>query len=297
MHAIGVGFSGGEIFISATEVNRLVMLALTIDVEEGFHGLRPSAHNLKEYHEPPQGTFIRPLQSILNLFEREHVSSTFFVLGQIAEAFPQVIKAISERGHEVASHGFFHVDLTKIPLSRLETMEKRNREVLTRIIGEAPIGFRAPFGRVTPEILALLSKIGYLYDSSVVPSAGIPGWWSNYRASLCPYRVSAREREFFEAPIAVFPVLRLPAGGGWFLRNLGLAYVKMAVRLLLRRGLPAILYFHPFDVDRDVPRLGGFRFHVTRRCGEYTLKAIKHLLRSFDCAKVPIQAVLKDFMG
>jgi len=272
------------------------MLALTIDVEEGFHGLRPSAHDLIKYHEPPQGAFIKPLQNILNLFERHHVSSTFFVLGEIAEVFPEVVKEIYDLGHEVASHGFFHVDLTKISLSSLEEMEKRSRDILAKITGKVPIGFRAPFGRINPAIISLLSKMGYIYDSSVVPSVGIPGWWSNYGASLCPYRVSVREREFFEAPIAVFPVLRLPAGGGWFLRNFGLSYVKMAVRFLLRRGLPVVLYVHPFDVDSDVPRLGGFRFHVTRRCGEYTLKAMEHLLKSFDCAKVPIRDVLREFM-
>jgi hypothetical protein len=272
------------------------MLALTVDVEEGFHGLWPSAHRTMEHHKPPQGAFIRPLQSILDLFERHHVSSTFFVLGEVAEFFPEIVEEIYGLGHEVASHGYFHVDLTKISLSRLEEMERRSRGVLAGITGEVPIGFRAPFARINPAIVFLLSKMGYVYDSSVVPSLGIPGWWSNYGASLCPYRVSVGEREFFEVPVAVFPYLRLPAGGGWFLRNFGVTYVKAAVKWFLRRGLPVILYVHPFDVDPDVPRLGGFRFHVTRRCGEYTLKAMKSLLETFDCPKVPIRDVLEKVM-
>jgi hypothetical protein len=272
------------------------MLALTVDVEEGFHGLWPSARTTMEHHKPPQGAFIRPLQSILNLFERHHVSSTFFVLGEVAEVFPEVVEEIYGLGHEVASHGYFHVDLTKISLSRLEEMERRSRGVLAGITGEVPIGFRAPFARINSAIVSLLSKMGYVYDSSVVPSLGIPGWWSNYGASLCPYRVSVGEREFFEVPVAVFPYLRLPAGGGWFLRNFGVTYVKAAVKWFLRRGLPVILYVHPFDVDPDVPRLGGFRFHVTRRCGEYTLKAMKSLLETFDCPKVPIRDMLEKIM-
>jgi len=269
------------------------MITLTVDVEEGFHGLWPSARTTIEHHKPPQGAFIRPLQSILNLFERYNVSSTFFVLGEVAEAFPGVVEEIHDLGHEVASHGYFHVDLTKISLSRLEEMERRSRGVLAGITGEVPIGFRAPFARINSAIVSLLSKMGYVYDSSVVPSLGIPGWWSNYGASLCPYRVSVGEREFFEVPVAVFPYLRLPAGGGWFLRNFGVTYVKAAVKWFLRRGLPVILYVHPFDVDPDVPRLGGFRFHVTRRCGEYTLKAVKSLLETFDCPKVPIRDLLE----
>ncbi len=271
------------------------MLALTVDVEEGFHGLWPDAHSTIKYHKSPQGVFIRPLQTILSVFERHHVNSTFFVLGKIAEVFPEVVEEIYDFSHEVASHGYFHVDLTKMLLTEFEKMERENRSILAKITGEAPRGFRAPFGRINPTIVSLLSKIGYVYDSSVVPSVGIPGWWGNYGASLSPYRVSVGEDEFFEVPIAVFPYLRLPVGG-WFLRNFGLTYVKTAVKFLLRKGLPVILYVHPFDVDPDVPKLGGFRFHVTRHCGEYTLKAMEHLLKTFDCKKLPIQDLLREFM-
>ncbi len=271
------------------------MLALTVDVEEGFHGLWPSAHSAIKHHKPSQGAFIRPLQSILNLFERYHVSSTFFVLGEVAEVFPEVVEEIYGLGHEVASHGYFHVDLTKITFGKLEEMERKSRSILARITGEPPIGFRAPFARISPAIISLLSRMGYVYDSSVVPSWGIPGWWNNYWTSLCPYRVSVREKEFFEVPITVFPYLRLPVSG-WFLRNFGVTYVKTAIKWVLRRGLPVVLYVHPFDVDPDVPKLGGFRFHVTRRCGEYTLKAMKNLLETFDCPKVPIREVLREFM-
>jgi len=273
------------------------MIALTVDVEEGFHGLWPSSNNtMRRYRsESPEGTFIEPLRSILNLFEREHVRSTFFVVGRIAEAFPWVVEEIFDFGHEVASHGYFHVDLTKISSTELEELERKNCSRLAKITGEVPRGFRAPFFRINPTIISLLSEIGYVYDSSVVPSVGIPGWWSNYGASLCPYRISVARKEFFEVPISVFPCLRLPVGG-WFLRNFGLTYVKTAIKWFLRRGMPAIVYVHPFDVDFDVQKLGGVRFHVTRHCGEYTLKAIGHLLKSFDCKKVPIRDVLREFV-
>jgi len=271
------------------------MLALTVDVEEGFHGLWPSAHNTIERHKPPQRAFIKSLQSILNLFERHHVNSTFFVLGEIAQVFPEVVEEIYELGHEVASHGYFHADLTKIPLSKLEEMERKTCKILEKITGDAPIGFRAPFSRVNPAIISLLSKMGYVYDSSVVPSVGIPGWWSNYGASLCPYCVNVGEKGFWEVPVAVFPYLRLPVGG-WFLRNFGVTYVKTAIKWFLRRGMPVIVYVHPFDVDPDVLKLGGVHFHVTRRCGEYTLKAIKNILETFDCPKVPIRDILEKIM-
>ncbi|MFQ6065097.1 MAG: polysaccharide deacetylase family protein [Candidatus Bathyarchaeia archaeon] len=271
------------------------MLALTVDVEEGFHGLWPSAHSTMEHHESPEGAFIKPLRSLLNLFEEYHVSSTFFVLGEIAEIFPEVVEESYDRGHEIGSHGYSHVDFTRFSLSRLEEMERKSRGILAKTTGEEPIGFRAPFARINPAIVSLLSRMGYVYDSSVVPSLGVPGWWSNYGASLSPYRIDIEDKEFFEVPIAVFPFLRLPIGG-WFLRNFGVAYVEAAIRWFLRRGIPVVVYVHPFDVDSEVERLGGFRFHITRHCGEYTLKAIRNLLETFDCPKVPIRDTLREIM-
>jgi len=274
-----------------------VMITLTVDVEEGFHGLWPSARRtmVRYKHELPEGTFIRPLRSILKLFEEEHVRSTFFVLGKIAEAFPEIVEEIYDFGHEVASHGCFHVDLTKISLIELEEMERKNCSRLAKITGEVPKGFRAPFFRINPSIISLLSKIGYVYDSSVVPSVGIPGWWSYHSASLRPHCVSVGEGEFFEVPISVFPYLRLPIGG-WFLRNFGVTYVKTAIKWFLSRGIPTIIYVHPFDVDLNAQKLGGIHFYATRRCGEYTLKAMKNLLETFDCQKVPIRDMLEKIM-
>jgi hypothetical protein len=270
------------------------MLALTVDVEEGFHGLWPSSNKtMRRYrYESPRGTFIEPLRGILNLFEKEHVRSTFFVLGKIAEVFPEVVEEIYDLGHEVASHGHFHIDFTKLSPSEFEETESKNRRMLAGITGEVPIGFRAPFSKINPQIISLLSKIGYVYDSSVVPSVVIPGWWSYYGASLHPYAIDIGKSEFFEVPISVFPYLRLPISG-WFLRNFGLTYVKTATKWFLHRDMSTIINIHPFDVDPNVKKLGGIRFHVTRRCGEYTLKAIRNLLETFDCPKMPIRDMLE----
>jgi peptidoglycan/xylan/chitin deacetylase (PgdA/CDA1 family) len=183
------------------------------------------------------------------------------------------------------------VDSTKISLGMLEETERKGRGILARITGEAPVGFRAPFARINPAIVSLLSEIGYVYDSSVVPSLGVPGWWSNYGAPLCPHRVDVEEK-FFEVPVAVFPYLRLPVGG-WFLRNLGLTHVKTAIKWFLRRGMPVVVYVHPFDVDPYVQRLEGVRFYMTRHCGEYTLRAMQNLLEVFDCPKMPIRDMLE----
>jgi len=285
-----------------------VLMSLTVDVEEIYHDLWPPGEEriLEHYnYELPRGTFLKPLRSILELFDEYNVQSTFFVLGEVAEAFPKIVEEIHELGHEVASHGYTHQDLTKVPCDELEKMEKQNHGLLAKLTGEAPKGFRAPNFQISTELLNILERIGYLYDSSVAPSVRIPGWFGYYGAPLHPYNPSRHNlakhsemRDFFEVPVAVFPHLRLPAGGGWFLRNLGVRYVKAAVRLLLGRGLPVVLYIHPLDVDADVPNFNGIPFHVTRRCGEYALGAIEEILEAFKgCRKVPLLRVLEEFSG
>jgi len=99
-------------------------------------------------------------------------------------------------------------------------------------------------------------------------------------------------------PVTVFPFVRLPAGGGWFLRNFGVNYVKTAIRFLLRKKLPAILYIHPLDVRSGVPKLRNIPFHVTRNCGECTLRAMDHILRAFDqYKKLAIEDILAELYG
>jgi peptidoglycan/xylan/chitin deacetylase (PgdA/CDA1 family) len=285
-----------------------VLMSLTVDVEEIYHDLWPpgEARILEHYNYAlPRGTFLKPLRRILELFDKYNVQSTFFVVGEVAAAFPEIVEEIHELGHEVASHGYMHQDLTKVPCDELEKRETQHRSLLAKLTGEAPKGFRAPNFQINTELLNLLERIGYRYDSSVAPSVRIPGWFGYYGAPLHPYNPSRQNlakhselRAFFEVPVAVFPYIRLPAGGGWFLRNLGVRYVKAAVRLLLGRGLPVILYLHPLDVDADVPNFEGLPFHVTRRCGEYALEAIEEILKTFrDCAKVPVREMLEELSG
>jgi peptidoglycan/xylan/chitin deacetylase (PgdA/CDA1 family) len=225
------------------------------------------------------------------MLERLRVCSTFFVLGECAEVCPEIIEEIYDKGHEIASHGYVHRDFTKMSLHELVKVEIRNRQLLKKITGEQPRGFRAPLFKVDSKVISTIEKVGYEYDSSVVPSINIPGWFGHFNAPLYPHRIGLR-RDFFEVPVAVFPYLRLPAGGGWFVRNFGLRYVETAIRLLLRKKLPAIIYIHPLDVYSRVPRLAGIPFHITRRCGEYTLKAMEHILKKFDCKRMAIKDLL-----
>jgi len=275
-----------------------ILLCLSVDIEEWHHYLWP--YRNKATFESSNSafyelTFLEPLRRILEIFENHGVKSTFFVLGEVAKSYPEVVEKIYDFGHEIASHGYCHKDLTRVNKNDFEKMEKMNRELLAKITGHNPKGFRSPMFNVNTAILNSLEKIGYSYDSSVVPSIKIPGWFGFPNAPMHPYHPSiengiktCEERDFYEVPIAVFPLLRLPAGGGWFLRNLGTAYIRTAVKLLLSKGYPVILYIHLQDLSSVKPRIDGVPFHEFRNCGKYALKAIENILRNIKVRKMPI---------
>lgn len=275
-------------------------LCLTVDLEEWYHTLWFDADQVIRRHYSgryPRGDFVEPLREILALLGRHRARATFFVLKEIAVGFPEVVQQIHDEGHEIGSHGHAHVDLVNDAM--FEEREAEVRHALTRIVGEKVRGFRAPNLRTSGGMINSLERIGYAFDSSIMPSVKIPGWYGGL-APQRPYPPSHQDprlidggRTFEEVPLLVFPGIRLPAGAGWFLRNLGADYVRTAAALQLKRGRPAVLYVHPWEVAES-PRIPGIPGHVFRRTGRYVLGAIETLIVELEAKKTTISEMLED---
>ena len=101
----------------------------------------------------------------LDILDSHGIKGSFMVPGYDAECFPDLIREIVARGHEVAAHGYLHERVLFSP----EEEEKRLRhthEILTRITGKAPVGWRSPSGQKTYTTLRVLKDLGYRYDAS-----------------------------------------------------------------------------------------------------------------------------------
>ena len=112
------------------------------------------------------------LPRLLDLYDKYHVRSTFFVLGSLAEIRPNIVRMINARGQEVASHGYSH-DYTKafdvLSLEEQISELKLSKDILEQIIGEEIVSFRAPALRVNEYTPLALIEAGYKFDSSVAP--------------------------------------------------------------------------------------------------------------------------------
>ena len=103
---------------------------------------------------------------LLGLLEHLEVPATFFVPGFIAENHPRMIEAILAKGHEIGLHGYLHEKLAYLSEEAEEEILTRSIEILTRLAGTRPIGYRAPWFEINPWTPALLLKYGIEYCAS-----------------------------------------------------------------------------------------------------------------------------------
>jgi hypothetical protein len=252
-------------------------------------GLKPPAPS-------PAPVYGQGVLRLLDLFERFGIRATFFICGRDLPEQAGPVAAMVDRGHEVANHSTEH----RVGFARLGLQEKRAdiAEAHRRILqasGQVPVGFKSPGFSFHADQLLVLRELGYLYDSSLLPTPyAVPmrglqrilsggqvdptqyGRTAHGRAALHPYypdpemphrshRPAAADGPshpgLWEAPVTTVPWLRVPMHStfvltaGRWLFDLGLALVRAG-------GVPINYLLHAADVVDPVgdPALASYRF-------------------------------------
>jgi polysaccharide deacetylase family protein (PEP-CTERM system associated) len=254
--------------------------ALSIDFEDWY---RPFDARAVDGWQQYPSRIPQDTTRVLSLLERHHVRCTFFVLGEVAERFPDAVRALHRAGHEIASHGYRHVPLYQQEPGQFEREMRRSLALLEQLTGERVRGFRAPFFSIRSDTLWALEslhRLGLEYDSSVNP---IP-------SALHGSRLGGREpfvhaNGLKEYPITTYPICGVPVpfGGGVYYRLLAYRFIRGGLQRLNRRGIPANIYFHPRELDPDLPRLPcDWRLRLLVYAGTRTLEAkLQRLLQDF----------------
>jgi peptidoglycan/xylan/chitin deacetylase (PgdA/CDA1 family) len=103
---------------------------------------------------------------LLSLLEHLGVPGTFFIPGFIAENHPRMVREIVERGHEIGLHGYLHEKLAGLTEPEEEAILTRCLDLLERLTGTRPVGFRAPWFETNPWTAELLARHGLSYGAS-----------------------------------------------------------------------------------------------------------------------------------
>lgn len=292
-------------------------LVVSVDLDEWFHSRRwvdgVQTHTIPDmpalfeqiYGRPhPGGEVLAPTRLLLDLFARHRVTCTFFVLGEVAQWYPDLVSEIAGRGHEIGCHGLHHVDMTALgPVLFAEQLD-RAVEILERLTGRRPVGYRAPNLVYEPWATRLLEDRGFVYDSTVCVSRPIGGKYRGWTdAPHHPYHPSydavgePGSARLVELPLPSFPVLRLSAGSGITTRILGLHWTMTSLRYRIRNGDTGF-YFHPWEVAEKSVRGGRtWRDRIFHRhTGPWMVKAVDRILTRFDGRVATAGAVATRFL-
>jgi peptidoglycan/xylan/chitin deacetylase (PgdA/CDA1 family) len=107
------------------------------------------------------------LGRVLDALSAHEVSATAFVPGWVAQKYPDAVRTLTGRGHEVACRGYAQENLGLLSEADQEEAIRKGMQALTDICGKAPEGFRAPAGEFTERTLSIVKKLGFSYSSSL----------------------------------------------------------------------------------------------------------------------------------
>ncbi len=231
---------------------------LTVDVEEWFHvcGV-PGLEGPEQWASLPSRVDA-DVDRLLELFQRSGARATFFVLGWLAETRPGLVSRIAEAGHEIASHGHLHQPVNLLDPETFEEDLVRSLAVLHTRTGAVVSGYRAPMWSIgvgaTPWAFEIMARHGITRDSSLIraPVIGEP----DHPREACELLLDTGGclREFPPLAGRLFGVDGVFLGGAWPLRLFGPRRAIRAARKLTARGLPAVFFLHPWELDPDPPR-------------------------------------------
>jgi peptidoglycan-N-acetylglucosamine deacetylase len=256
--------------LALESVQILMPISFTIDLED------PT-----ERYEV-DGRYVAMTRRILDLCTKHNRRATFFTVGKLAEAVPDLIREIAAGGHEIAYHSHAHVPLTREDPKRFAQEAREDKDRFEKITGKKLVGFRAPAFSLTPDTLwalDILGEIGFTYSSSIMPTRisryGFPN------AKRVPFHWP---NGMLELPLPVAGRLGIPYLGGIYMYALPFGLVKYFVSQSKQEEI-LWTYTHPYDLDAEekfIPNLHGSLFASTvlwlaRRVAERKIERILEL--------------------
>lgn len=208
-----------------------------------------------EDHRPDESFPLRyptVMRQVLEFLAARNVTGTIFVVGEVAQSEPELVREVAAHGHEIGLHSWRHVPITELDPETFRAETAKGKALLEDLTGQQVEGYRAPTFSLVPASLwavDVLAELGFTYSSSVLPAPnplfGFPGaprqpfLWPNGLAEL-------------PAPLAGVGKLTVPYLGGTYFRIIPWVAIA-AARRVFDSGRVPWTYIHPYDFDTEEP--------------------------------------------
>jgi len=241
---------------------------LTVAIEDYYQGATFNRLIPRARWHRFESRLVRNTQTTLDLLDEYKVRATFFALGWVADAVPELIREVVARGHDIASKGYFHRAIREFSRDEFRDDCARAREALERASGRSIDGYRVAQRWLKPEdlwALDVLAEEGYRFDSSIRPlfRQYVHEPWRRF-----VHQHHHGERTLWEVPVSSAHVMGLdiPIAGANYFRQLPFSLVERKVRQWDRRyDAPFVMYFHVWELDPDQPKIDAAPFYAKVR--------------------------------
>ncbi|OGV97421.1 hypothetical protein A2W24_05600 [Microgenomates group bacterium RBG_16_45_19] len=207
------------------------------------------------------------LPRCLDLLKRTNSKATFMMIGRDLElpACQKFCRKAIRAGHEIANHSYSHpISFSTLSLAQKRAEIVKTHQLIKTVCRQAPVGFRSPGYYLDPEIIPMLKKFGYRYDSSVLPGyaqvlmttyAKIKGGQIQHKSfgrtrdifsSTKPYPILNTAKSVTELPISILPYLKLPIHTT-FIYYFGESYRQLVLRYLRSKPEYVMYLMHAID--------------------------------------------------
>jgi peptidoglycan-N-acetylglucosamine deacetylase len=227
------------------ETRCVVMLGFDLDGPSAMVRRNPAVEHMPSAYSMGEFGPTVALPRVLDLLRERSLPASFYVPGWVAERWPRAVEQIAEAGHEVGHHGYLHEPPASLTREEEAAVLDRGSEIIERITGSRPAGYRSPSWELSEHSLDLLAERGFLYDSSLmgddapyfVEGGGrrlveIPVHWSLDDAPFFSFNPSVGRTELMASPPQVYDT--------WW----------SAFDEIYARGRAFVLTVHPWIIGR-----------------------------------------------
>lgn len=264
----------------------------TVDVEDYFHVSGFEDTVKRSDWDKFESRVISNTSVLLKLLDDYDIKATFFILGWIAERFPEIVLLIHNRGHEVGCHSYHHRLVYRMTPEEFRQDTMKAKAILEEITGSAVKGYRAPsFSIVERSQWAwdILYELGFAYSSSVFPIKHDRYGFRSAPAAIFDIELESGN-SITEIPATTTELLntRIGAAGGGYFRLFPYWFTSRIIRKLNEKSAPAVVYIHPWEIDPSQPKIGGsFRSRFRHYTNLHTtLPKLRRLFSEFHFSTV-----------
>jgi polysaccharide deacetylase family protein (PEP-CTERM system associated) len=229
---------------------------LTIDVEDWFHTSALDPFLGPDRWPSLESRVEANVQQLLEILATHQTRATFFILGWVAQRQAHLVKEIAALGHEIGSHGYRHRLIYHLTPAQFKDYLERSKKILEDLVSQPVLGYRATSFSIVKKTLWALDMIqaaGFTYDSSIFPV----GNHDIYGLPDCPRFLFKHKNGLLEIPPSTVSLFgrNIPLGGGGYFRLYPYFVTRLGIRRINTEGYPALVYLHPWELDRQCPRV------------------------------------------